>query len=103
MATLTCARMGRMKVIFPNKRATHDELKTFLEEKFPRYGGGFDVLIAVGGGGVSPLVRIPPNREGYTVSSLKKHFGQSTIYFRPLQRDLDETSMADHQVQHKTN
>lgn len=104
MATLTLAGMGKMKVVFPNKRATHDELQTFLEEKFPRlkHGGGFDVLKAVGGGGgVRPLVRIPPSREGYTVSHLKERFGQTTIYFRPLQRDIDETSMADHQVQYK--
>ena len=48
MATLTCAGNGK-NVVFTNKRATHDEITTFLEAKFQRlkYGGGFDVLKAV--------------------------------------------------------
>lgn len=97
MAVLTLAGLDKMKVVFPNKNASHEDLQTFMEEKFPRLkeGRGFEVLKAVGGGGgCRPLVTIPPSREGFTVPHLRERFGSSLVYFRPLQRDLDERPAA---------
>jgi hypothetical protein len=97
MATLTEAGLGKIKVVFPNTKSSHDELQSFLENKFPRLknGGGFEFLKTVGGGGgfKRPLVLIPPCREGYTVSHLKERFGQSVVFMRPIQRDLDQTAL----------
>ena len=90
------AGLGKMKVVFPNKNASHEELQKFMEEKFPKMkgSGGFEVLRAVGGGGGQRVLNlIPPSREGYSVSYLKERLGQAVAYFRPLQVDLDETEV----------
>ena len=60
MDVLMQAGLGKMKLVFPNNKASHIEVQNFLEEKFPRLrdGGGIEVLRAVGGGGrpkTSPL------------------------------------------------
>ena len=60
MDVLMQAGLGKMKLVFPNKKESHIEVENFLEEKFPRLrdGGGIEVLRAVGGGGrpkTSPL------------------------------------------------
>lgn len=98
MVSLIGAGLGKMKIVFPNKNANHDELQAFLENKFPRLkdGGGYEVLRAVGGGGGQrPLILVPPSREGYTVSHLKERFGQAVVHLRPLQVDLDETPLPE--------
>ena len=87
------AGIGKMKVVFPNKNASHNELQKLMEEKFPKMktAGGFEVLRAVGGGGGQrSLCLIPHGREGYSVSHLKERLGQAIAYFRPLQADLNE-------------
>ncbi|XP_028400612.1 uncharacterized protein LOC114523779 [Dendronephthya gigantea] len=94
--SLMAAGLGKMKVVFPNKNASHEELQKFMEEKFPKMkgSGGFEVLRAVGGGGGQRVLSlIPPSREGYSVSYLKERLGQAVAYFRPLQIDLDETEV----------
>ena len=90
MEVLLQAGLGKMKVVFPNKKDSHFDVQTFLNEKFPRLqsGGGFEVLRAVGGGGGQ---RVPPRREGYPLSHIKKRFPQAVVYIRPLQADLDES------------
>ncbi|CAH3197181.1 unnamed protein product, partial [Porites evermanni] len=94
MDVLMQAGLGKMKLVFPNKKASHIEVENFLEEKFPRLrdGGGIEVLRAVGGGGGQrPLHYVPPGREGYTVAHLRERFSQAAVYIRPLQSDLDES------------
>jgi hypothetical protein len=46
------AGLGKMKLVFPDKKAKHADVLSFLTEKFPRLkdGGGFEVLQAHGGG-----------------------------------------------------
>ena len=94
MDVLMQAGLGKMKLVFPNNKASHIEVYNFLEETFPRLrdGGGIEVLRAVGGGGGQrPLHYVPPGREGYTVVHLRERFSQAAVYIRPLQSDLDES------------
>ena len=89
-----------MKLVFPNKKAGHDEFQSFLDETFPRLldGGGIEVLRAVGvGGGPQDLHLVPPGREGYTLAHIRERFSQATVYIRPLQTDLDESPLS-HEV-----
>ena len=97
MDILMQAGLGKMKLVFPNKKANHMEVQSFLEEKFPRLsdGGGIEVLRAVGGGGgQGPLHFVPPGREGYTLAHVRERFSQTTVYIRPLQTDLDESPLS---------
>lgn len=90
---LQTAGLGKLKIVFPDKNGSHDDVASFLESKFPklRDGGGFEVLRAAGGGGGQrSLHLVPPGREGYTVPHLKERFGQAVLYIRPLQKDLNE-------------
>lgn len=50
------AGLGKMKLVFPNKKAGHNEFQS-LEEKFPRLidGGGIEVLVGEGGDEISIL------------------------------------------------
>ena len=47
------AGLGKAKLFFPDKKADHNKVKLFLEEKSPKLksAGGFEVLRATGGGG----------------------------------------------------
>lgn len=97
MDVLMKAGLGKMKLVFPNKKANHEDVQSFLKEKFPRLrdGGGIEVLRAVGGGGgCRPLHLLPPEREGYPLAYIKERFSQAAIYIRPLQTDLDESPMS---------
>ena len=70
MEVLLAAGLGKAKLVFPSKKADHNEVQLFLEEKFPKLkaAGGFEILRASGGGeGQRPLTLVPPSREGYTV------------------------------------
>ena len=74
MDKLLQASLGKMKLVFPNKKASHDEFQSFLEEKFPRLrdGGGIEVMRAVGGGGgQQDLHLVPLGREGYTLAHVR--------------------------------
>ena len=85
------AGLGEKKITF-RKGADSAEVLTELEEAFPRLkdGGGFELLRS--GQRVKDLVLIPSPPGGYSVSFLKNcGLGQSTIYVRPIQRDLDTT------------
>ena len=100
MEVLLAAGLGKAKLVFPSKKAYHNEVQLFLEEKFPKLkaAGGFEILRASGGGGGQrPLTLVPPSREGYTVPHLKERMGQAMAFVRPLQVDLDESPIA-HQV-----
>lgn len=94
MEKLIQAGLGRMKLIFPDKNADHNNVTKFLEEKIPKLkrGGGFHVLRAVGGGGGKRQLSIlPPGKDGYSAPYLKERMGQAVAYIRPLQLDLDES------------
>lgn len=91
---LTSAGLGKAKLVFPDKKADHNKVQLFLEEKFPKLksAGGFEVLRASGGGGGQrPLSLLPPSKERYSVPHLKERLGQAIAYIRPLQVDLDVT------------
>ena len=88
MEKLMEAGVGKMKLVFPNKKAGHNEFQSFLEEKFPRL---------IDGGGRRDLHLVPPGREGYTLAHVREHFSQATVYIRPLQTDLDESPLS-HEV-----
>ena len=63
--TLMAAGLGKMKVVFPNKNASHEELQKFMEEKFPKMkgSGGFEVLRAVGGGGGQRVLNLGSTKQ----------------------------------------
>lgn len=91
---LISAGLGKAKLVFPDKKADHNKVQLFLEEKFPKLksAGGFEVLRASGGGGGQrPLSLLPPSKEGYSVPHLKERLRQAVAYIRPLQVDLDVT------------
>lgn len=94
MEVLMRAGLGKMKLVFPNKKATHSDVCSFLNEKFPRLkdGGGFEVLRAVGGS--RALHIIPPGKDGYLLPYIKERFSQAAVYMRPLQSDLDESPLS---------
>jgi hypothetical protein len=88
------ANLGRRKVVFPNKNAGHDEVKSILENECPKLksGGGFLLLRAVGGGaGQRSLQVIQPGEKGYSIPYLRCTVcvGQAVTYVRPLQTDLN--------------
>ena len=46
MESLLLAGLGKAKIVFPNKKATHEEFQELMEEKFPKLknAGGFAVM-----------------------------------------------------------
>ena len=46
-------------------------------------------MLRCGGGGLRPLVVVPPGPSGYCVPYLKEYFSQAVVYVRPLQVNLD--------------
>ena len=100
---LTSAGLGRMRVVFPNKKASHQELQKFLEDKFPKLksAGGFEILRACGGGGGQrSLLLLPLSDKGYTVPYLKERLNSAVAFIRPLQADLDESKYCEEEVQY---
>lgn len=95
---LTRAGLGRVRLVFPNRKASHHDVQKFLESKFPKMKaeGGFEVLRAHGGGGGQrSLIPLPPSHEGYTVPYLNERLNSAVAYIRPLQADLDELSSGE--------
>ena len=89
------AGLGEKKITF-RKSADSAEVLTELEEAYPRLkgGGGFELLRS--GQRVKDLVLIPSPPGGYSVNFLKNcGLGQSTIYIRPIQKDLDTTPISN--------
>ena len=85
------ANLGRRKIVFPNKNAGHDEVKSILENECPKLksGGGFLLLRAVGGGaGQRNLQVIQPGEKGYSIPCLRctACVGQAVTYVRPLEK-----------------
>ena len=84
------AGLGRKKICF-NSKANATEVKTKLEESYPKLiaGGGFEILRR----GLSPseLSIIPPN-SGYIVLFLRDcaGLGQAIAYIRPVQCNLNQ-------------
>ena len=69
-----------------------------LEKEYPKIkeGGGIELLRAVGGGrGQRKLEVLKSGPQGYTITYLRNIIciGQATIYLRPLQKDLDLTTL----------
>ena len=83
---------GTEKIMFSSKNGNHDMLYQVLLETYPKLksqNGAFELLKPESGGIKRPLILLPPQREGYPISYLKKIFGpNSTIYIRPVQSDL---------------
>jgi len=75
-----------------NSKANATEVKTKLEESYPKLiaGGGFEILRR--GPSPSELSVIPPPNSGYTVHFLRDcaGLGQAIAYVRPVQRNLNQ-------------
>lgn len=76
------------------------EFKEFLFNNYPklRDGGGFELLRITGSTRSRQLSVIPCPNEGYTVNYLRDPrtlVGHATVYIRPLQRDLSDTSVSN--------
>ena len=88
----TC--LGRKKVCL-NGTADATEVKTTLEESYPKLkeGGGFEILRR--GPSLSELTLIPPPPSGYTVKFLRDSagFGQAIAFVRPLQCNLNREAI----------
>ena len=83
---LVNAGLGKMTLVFPDKKAKHADVQSFLTEKFSRLrsGGGIEVFRALGGGGgCRPLHLVPPGKDGYSLPYIKERFPQATVYIRP--------------------
>ena len=89
------AGLGRKRISF-HKDSSAAKVKAKLEEIYPRLvsGGGFEILRS----GLSPkdlyLITPPPNI-GYSVHFLRDSsgLGQAIAYIRPVQADLDSSSL----------
>ena len=90
-ARLQQAGLGRRKICF-NWKATAGEVKTKLEEVYPKLetGGGFEIM-RHGGAQVNNLIVIQPPRSGYSVPFLRGTAGQgqAIAFFLPIQINLD--------------
>ena len=90
-ASLQQAGLGRKKICF-NWKATTAEVKTKLEEVYPKLknGRGFEIMRR-GGAQVNDLMVIQPPRSGYSVPFLRDTagLGQAIAFIRPIQIDLD--------------
>ena len=78
-----------------NGRADATEVKTTLEESYPKLkeGGGFEILRR--GPSPSELTLIPPPPSGYTVKFLRDSagLGQAIAFVRPLQCNLNREAI----------
>ena len=83
------AGLGRRKICF-NWKATAAEVKTKLEEIYPKLenGGGFEIMRR--GAQANELMVIQPPRSGYSVPSLRDSagLGQTIAFIRPIQTNL---------------
>ena len=91
---LQAAGLGRKKVC-SNGRADATEVKTTLEQSYPKLkeGGGFEILRR--GPSPSELTLIPPPPSGYTVKFLRDStgLGQAIAFVRPLQCNLNREAI----------
>ena len=89
------AGLGHKKVCF-NWEASAVDVKTKLEEVFPKLSnsGGFDILRC--GQQTSELVLINPPKSGYNVLFLRDSggLGQAVALIRPIQNNLDMAPVA---------
>lgn len=88
------AGLGRLKIKF-NATGSTQTFKEDLENTFPKLmcGGGFELLKRLPGNNLEVL---PPPAIGYSVEHLKKcGIGQSMLFIRPIQCDLDVSPETD--------
>ena len=88
------AGLGRLKIKF-NATGSTQTFKEDLENTFPKLmcGGGFELLKRLPGNNLEVL---PPPAIGYSVEHLKKcGLGQSMLFIRPIQCDLDVSPETD--------
>ncbi len=91
--SLRIAGLGEKKIVL-NKELCASEVMTELIKAYPKLeeGGGFELLRS--GNGLRDLVLITPPPGGYSVPFLKDSgIGQSIIYIRPIQTDLNLDSV----------
>ena len=78
------------KVVFNCKASAYD-VKSVLQEVYPKLGkgGGFELLRS--GHPSTALVLITPPATGYSISFLRDSagLGQALAYIRPLRKDID--------------
>ena len=89
------AGLGQKKICFHWKASAID-VKTKLEDVFPKLSksGGFDILRR--GQQTSELVLIHPPHSGYNVPFLRDEggLGQAVAFIRPIQNNLDMSPLA---------
>ncbi|XP_051989522.1 uncharacterized protein LOC127648798 isoform X2 [Xyrauchen texanus] len=94
---LFSAGLGEKRVTFRGCHTDPQKFKDVIMEAFPklRQGGGFELLKISGNTRSRHLSLIPCPNEGYHVKYLKdpqNQIGHSTIFIRPLQRNLEVES-----------
>ena len=91
------ASLGRKRVVFPNKKAEHNEVRKCLEDAFPKLqsqAGAFEFLRAERGGKYCPLSVLPMSPKGYTIEHIKETVSAgSVIYIRPMQDNLSKSKV----------
>lgn len=87
---LNKAGMGKKKIKFNDKYASHFEVVTILEDNFPELKncGGFTLHRSKSGGYNRPLTKL--STTWYDIKKIRKEVSSSAcIYIKPLQKDLD--------------
>ncbi|XP_065058553.1 uncharacterized protein LOC135686279 [Rhopilema esculentum] len=86
------AGIGKRKVRFDDKNASHGKVRQVLETVYPKLksqAGAFEMLRADRGGTNCDLNIIPMSPNGYNLQHLKESVGGNTIiYVRPMQSSL---------------
>ena len=96
MLYLNSVGLGKRRIVFEKKDGDHFYLIRVLEQQFPHLiplDGGFLLFRATsGGGGCRPLIQIPMDTDGYSLTWLRNSCNissSSTVYIVPVQQDTE--------------
>ena len=104
MLYLNSVGLGKRRVVFDKKDRDHFYLIRVLEQQFPQLislDEGFLLFRATtGGGGCRPVIQIPMDTDGYSLTWLRNSCNinpSSTVYIVPGQQDI-EGKVLDNEV-----